>query len=314
MKNPWIKLWRNTLSDEKLSFLIRRYGHECSTFWVALLTKCEDGVLLLDEDVFADLCFMEDKRYQEIRKVFIARGMVAQDDDGRLVVVNWDEYQTGESTDRVRRFRDRQRQPVQSPAGPPAAPDVTISNAYETVCNGSETEMERSDIEGEGEEEGEVDIYAESREISAGSSDSPPKAKAPQSSPPIPDHFELANAWYRRFAHARGVLLGPSEKDRLRARDLLACIDGNLPVALKAIDWYFEHWRRYWFAVSKPTRAGPDSHKKPDFSFPTFCANFAVIAGDAVSGSTSPSGQAGEAAWMTKLREAGFADPQEQTG
>ena len=314
MKNPWIKLWRNTLSDEKLSFLIRRYGHECSTFWVALLTKCEDGVLNLDEDVFADLCFMEDKRYQEIRKVFIARGMVAQDEDGRLVVVNWDEYQNGESTDRVRRFRDRQRQPVQPQAESPGQPDVTTGNAYETACNAHETEMERLDIEGEGEEEGEGDIYAQSREISAGSSDEPPRARTPQPTAPLPDHFELANAWYRRFAHARGILVGPSEKDRLRARDLLACIDGNLPVALKAVDWYFEHWKRYWFAVSKPTRAGPDSHKKPDYSFPAFCANFAALAGDAVSGDPGQSGASGEAAWLVKLREAGFADPQEQTG
>jgi hypothetical protein len=108
-KMPWIKLWRQTLSDEKIAFLMRRYGHETLTFWVGLLTKAEDGVLLEDEEVFADLCQLEEKRYQEIRGIFLKHGLVVEDEDRHLVIPTWSEYQVGESTERSRRFRDRKR-------------------------------------------------------------------------------------------------------------------------------------------------------------------------------------------------------------
>ena len=69
MKNPWVKLWRNVLNDEKISFIVRRYGHECLTFWIGVLTKCEDGILEMDEEIFAELCLVEWKRYEDRKSV-----------------------------------------------------------------------------------------------------------------------------------------------------------------------------------------------------------------------------------------------------
>jgi hypothetical protein len=127
-KMPWIKLWRQTLSDEKIAFLMRRYGHETLTFWVGLLTKAEDGVLLEDEEVFADLCQLEEKRYQEIRGIFLKHGLVVEDEDRHLIIPTWSEYQVGESTERSRRFRDRKRDatPMQRGGNSEATVDIDI--------------------------------------------------------------------------------------------------------------------------------------------------------------------------------------------
>jgi hypothetical protein len=109
MTGPWIKLWRNTLADEKVAFLMRRYGHEIFTLWVGILSQAEEGVLMMDEDVFADLVQIEEKRYLELRGILLKRGMVIENEAGRLEIPNWDEYQTGESTERVRAYRERKK-------------------------------------------------------------------------------------------------------------------------------------------------------------------------------------------------------------
>ena len=79
-KGPWVKLWRNVLGDEKIAFLMRRYGHETFTFWIGLLTHTDYGVLLEDEEVFADACQITEKRYSEIRGIFLKYGLVEEDE------------------------------------------------------------------------------------------------------------------------------------------------------------------------------------------------------------------------------------------
>lgn len=138
MTGPWIKLWRSTLADEKVAFLMRRYGHEIFTLWIGLLTQSEEGVLTMDEDVFADLVQIEEKRFGELRGILIKRGMVIENDSGYLEIPNWDEYQTGESTERVRAYRERRK----------------AETLQKRPCNEEKrtaTEMERVEVEVEEE-------------------------------------------------------------------------------------------------------------------------------------------------------------------
>lgn len=270
MKNPWVKLWRNTLNDEKIAFLMRRYGHECLTFWVGLLTKADDGVLLMDEDMFADLCLLEDKRYQELRDVFIKRGLVALDADGHMVVVNWDEYQTGESTERVRRFRDAQRGKASSTDTPDVPDAVTSCNADVTPCNVTETESKR--LEGEGELEGEVEEEGEGERASA----APPLAVIPEPDKATPE--AIVADWYEALARFNHAPVTPPHKAESWAVAIVAYSGGSIARAKAMRAEYFTHWRELWFATCKADKAKPIEARAPDFDFRAYCSNAQTIA------------------------------------
>jgi hypothetical protein len=259
MKNPWVKLWRNVLNDEKVSFIIRRYGHDCLTFWIGLLTKCEDGVLDMDEEIFADLCLLETKRYEEIRGVFIKRGLVELDGNGLMVVLNWDEYQVGESTKRVRRYRDHQR------------------NGNETECNAPETEMER--LEGEGELEGEVEEEGEEE----GREDAPPAPSCVSNSQELEEPSEVSpraivQDWYNALSELSGTRVEPPSKAHGWALSVVPVCRGD-PLRIQQLRReYFDHWRELWFATARGSRGTPDTAKAPDFDFRAYCANIAHLA------------------------------------
>jgi len=256
MKNPWVKLWRNTLNDEKVAFLMRRYGHECLTFWIGLLTKADEGVLLMDEDMFADLCLLEEKRYNELRDVFVKRGLVSIDDAGHMVVVNWDEYQVGESTERVRRFRAKA-------AG-------TQGNGDETPRNVTETETKR--LEGEGELEGEVEEEGEGERASA----APPPADVSGTEAATP--AAIVADWFGALAQFSHAPATPPPKAENWAMTIVAYSGGNMAKARAIRAEYFEHWRELWFATCKADKHKPIEARAPDFDFRAYCSNAQSIA------------------------------------
>jgi hypothetical protein len=87
----------------------------------------------------------------------------------------------------------------------------------------------------------------------------------------------VSRHWYERYAHETGKTILPSGKDISLAHELLARLGDNLPHALSAVDGYFTHWRKLWFAKLKDSGL-------PDFAFPSFCAHVSeVIAFTAVS-------------------------------
>lgn len=266
MKNPWIKLYRNVLNDEKVAFILRRYGHDCLTFWVGLLTKCEDGLLTMDEEIFADLCLLETKRFEEIRGVFIKRGLVELDAEGRLFVVNWAEYQQSESTDRVRRFRDSKK-PLQGNA------PVTPCNADVTACNDNETGLKRSEGEGELEEDGEEEGEGE-------------RAGA---TPPVPAYSveqvqderlveSIVSDWYAGLKRETWADAPPSPRDYEHARAIVRLTQGDFPTAQRMREEYFSHWRELWFACAKADKDKPADKRAPDFDFRAYCANAITLA------------------------------------
>lgn len=280
MDRPWIKLWRTILTDEKIAFILRRYGHDCMTFWVGVLTRCEGGVLLMEEEIFADLCLLETKRYEEIRGIFIKRGLLGEDEEGRLIVLNWGEYQVADSTERSRECRARKRAATAIPPPPSGAGlegngDATATEQDATpmqrTCNGDAT----TEGEGEGEAEGEGGS-AQAREAP-----SPPQANLPGSTPPpspTPDPDlaaarELVADWYEGLRQKTGVVVTPPPKAEAFALGLVRALGGDIAKARRLREEYFRTWRDHWFAVVRGDMQRPADQRRPDFDFRAYATS-----------------------------------------
>jgi hypothetical protein len=302
-KMPWVKLWRNVLGDEKIAFMMRRYGHETFTFWIGLLTHAEDGVLLEDEEIFADACQLEEKRYAEIRGIFLKYGRVKEDEQKHLVVQNWEEYQVGDSTDRVRRFREKQKQDGMLP---------------KRDGNGDETTEGEGELEGEGEEE-EDRGSARAREEQLGKAEE--SEEVPTSSPPSREikaaagkampsgavtpqtasSGEAARLWYARYSQETGRTILPSERDQARGRELFARLGGNLETIDQAVGVFFNQWAEFWF-----TRSGKRAPYQPDFSFASFCEHIGELLAapaNALKSGCTPDFVTGEKVTAEELRK-----------
>jgi hypothetical protein len=194
MTLPWFKVYRNILSDEKIAFLMRRYGHETFTFWMGLMSKVDPdtGIFEKDEDVLADLCQIEEKRFHEIRGIFIKYGLVSEVSGGKLSIIKWKEYQQSESTERVRQFRERQRaarlaeSALPSGAAPSPLPESTEPPRNDETLpkrdgNGSETTDIDIDLDVDREKEY---IHTPREEKTDGRSEGIPRQGSEPSSPP----------------------------------------------------------------------------------------------------------------------------------
>lgn len=277
MKAPWVKLWRTTSTDEKLRFLVRRYGHECMTYWVALLTQCDDGVLTLEDEIMADLCIIEDSRFQELKGIFVKYGLI-EVSGAQTLLPKWDEYQLSESTERVRAYRERKK--AEALQKRPCNGDVTVDG----------------DVDREGEEEKE-------KENSPGHE---PKPETPEGSPldyrnPV-EHATGPNdprsgasklppaaiAWYKRYSSTTSRLIAPDSRDYQKASDLAVKhgLDPSapLPGLDLAIEEYFTHWDELWFA-----RTGEKGSYRPAYNFGNFALHFDEILDAAQARKPSPS-------------------------
>lgn len=130
-KMPWVKLSAGFLRDEKIHFIIKKYGHDTMVVWTGLLTECKRGMLEMDEEIFTEICIMDVQRFDEIKKILIKFGLVTQCNGEKLKVTNWEKYQFSESYERVKSHRQK----------------------AETECNADETD-EKQIVTVEGEEEG----------------------------------------------------------------------------------------------------------------------------------------------------------------
>lgn len=109
----WVKLKHGFLRDEKIHFILKRYGHDAIVFWVGLISECSSqGILEIDEDIFTEILLIDPQRYQEIRSIFMRYNLVTLCDDKKLKVTNWEKYQYCQSYERVKRFRESGKQPI----------------------------------------------------------------------------------------------------------------------------------------------------------------------------------------------------------
>lgn len=146
---PWVKIKTGFLRDEKIHFIVKKYGHDSIVFWTGLLTECRRGVLEMPDEIFAEICIMDIQRLEELKKVFIKLELVTQCNGGKLTVKNWSKYQYSDSYERVKAHR--------------------IKSV--TTCNENETDKKHfvtTEVEEEVEvdSEGEVNTTAANEKIS----------------------------------------------------------------------------------------------------------------------------------------------------
>lgn len=110
-KMAWVKVFRGCLRDEKLHYIIKKYGHDSIVFWIGLLTECDLGVLEMDEEIFAEICIMDTQRLSELKKIFASDkfGLININGEGKIEISNWTTYQYSESYGRVNNFRKKQQ-------------------------------------------------------------------------------------------------------------------------------------------------------------------------------------------------------------
>lgn len=214
MDRPWVKLWSKTIDDEKIRFVIKRYGHDCWTVFTAMLMKSKNGVLELDQEVFADSLFIEEARFQEIKKILSKYDLICIDEEGRPFLPKWDLYQGTQDEIEAIRFANSQRQKRfrESKKSSNVTDNVTVTTGNVSIAL-PVTLSNAIELEGEVELEEE----AEKRE-----GEQPAKPSAPVRNPE-------KKSKYGKF---QNVLLTDAELSRL--------ID-EFPNSMEAIDYLSNH-------------------------------------------------------------------------
>jgi hypothetical protein len=116
MSLPWFRLYNETISDPKITTL----SHEARWAWICCLclasASAERGVLKIGNVpvTFRELSGIVSVTVDETRTIvsqLMERGMLSQREDGAYVVDNWErrQYSSDSSTDRVRKFRQKNR-------------------------------------------------------------------------------------------------------------------------------------------------------------------------------------------------------------
>lgn len=138
MKGPWIKLWRSFMTDSKIQTLLKRYGDVTVTLLVTLMTVTDDGIIVTPIDEIAVICNRTDQEILDLIDKIIERGILSRQENGILVFNNWEKYQQNESTNRVRKFREKNKESVTE----------TLHERYSNgKCNGNVTVEEEVEVE-----------------------------------------------------------------------------------------------------------------------------------------------------------------------
>ena len=107
MKGPWVKLWRELPSDEKLLAVIADHGDKAFRVWIVLITRANDGQITDKRKILAALCDAREKKFNSIISDMADLGMVDISEESIISIPNWVKYQEGKSTPRMRAFRER---------------------------------------------------------------------------------------------------------------------------------------------------------------------------------------------------------------
>ena len=112
MAQAWLRLYREMVLDPKFS---RLYGGQ-RHLWTVLLcladddgmVKIADGVPYNDEEL-AHIAGIDRDEATAAIEWFSKLGMIDEDDDGVLIITNWDkrQFKSDDSTERVRKHREK---------------------------------------------------------------------------------------------------------------------------------------------------------------------------------------------------------------
>jgi len=213
-KMPWVKLAGGLLRDEKIHFIIKKYGHDTMVVWTGLLTECERGVLEMDEEIFAEVCIMDMQRFEEIKKIFLKFGLVTQCNGEKLKISNWEKYQFSDSYERVKAHREKKS-------------SVNVTERNELVTD------EKQKVTLEGEEEGDVE-----EEKETGAASAPGRSKA--ASPSCP-HEEIIAAYHETLPTC------PRVREWTETRQSLLRSRWRDDPKRQTLEW----WRKFFAYVSE---------------------------------------------------------------
>jgi len=107
LKGPWVKLWRNILTDEKLKVLIEDHGDKAFRVWITLLARCEDGMVFDDRRILESITQTKGQKLEALLSDMQTLDMIRLENK-QIIIVKWKEHQEGTSTHRTRAFRERQ--------------------------------------------------------------------------------------------------------------------------------------------------------------------------------------------------------------
>ncbi|MFZ2635559.1 MAG: hypothetical protein WAX33_04385 [Rectinemataceae bacterium] len=88
-----------------------------------------------------------------------------------------------------------------------------------------------------------------------------------------PPAVQLMLHWYRVHQQRTSLLIAPSDEDRRAAVDAVSRLSGDIALALRAVDWYWEHWEDLWFARRKRGEKAGRQTPVPDWNFRSFAGH-----------------------------------------
>ena len=128
MSQPWLRLYRGTVNNPKL----QRLGLEVVGFWTNCLCLSDDDGCLPPVADIAWSMRLNETQVETFLETLQRNNLVDAEGDGTLRLHDWSEHQkvSDLSTDRVRKYREKQRKTDDYPA---LKQDETQRNVSETV-------------------------------------------------------------------------------------------------------------------------------------------------------------------------------------
>lgn len=116
MNRTWCHLDVNILTDPKMTYLRKKFGHKALVFWVGMLTQCDDdGVFRLPVEVFLPIIDLKRGEYDQLLAAFSVEKieLLTVSESGEVRITRWEKHNKGlsnstsTSTPRVQKHREK---------------------------------------------------------------------------------------------------------------------------------------------------------------------------------------------------------------
>lgn len=127
-----------------------------------------------------------------------------------------------------------------------------------------------------GEEKEEEQEQQEERETRAPARDDASNQKTEEKDLPVLAR-QVATFWSGQYGLATGVTIVPDTATLRSAANMVKTAGMHVDVVIKAIAYYFEHWREFWFACSRDSWKGPTDTRRCEFSIQSLEKNLPEV-------------------------------------
>jgi len=87
----------------------------------------------------------------------------------------------------------------------------------------------------------------------------------------------VADFWIEQYHQATGIPIAPNPITFRSAANMVRTAGMHADVVIKAIQYYFEHWREFWFACSRDSWKGPTDTRRCEFSIQSLEKNLPEV-------------------------------------